>query len=87
MRRGRRVSEVWERAGMMWGVVWGRAREYGTWDVLAVGLGVSLGARVRLGAIKMCGDVSVCAHEVGHRAWADGAADAWIRWRWSVLSG
>ena len=44
MRRGRRVSEVWERAGMTWGVVWGRAREYGAWDALTVGLGASLGA-------------------------------------------
>jgi hypothetical protein len=66
--RGRRVSEVWERAGMTWGVVWGRAREYGAWDALAVGLGASLGARACLVAIETRGDVSACAHEVGHRA-------------------
>ena len=80
MRRGHRVSEVWERAGMTWGVVWGQAREYSAWDALAVGLGASLGARAHLGAIKTRGDVSACAHEVGHQAQAYGAADAWIRW-------
>ena len=47
MRCGRRVNDVG----------WGRAREYGAWDVLAVGLGASLGARVRLGAIEMHGDM------------------------------
>ena len=73
--------------GMTWGVVWGWACEYSAWDGLAVGLGTSLGARARLGAIEMRGDVSACAHEVGHRAQAYGAADAWIRWRRSVLSG
>ena len=41
---------------MMWGVVWGRAREYGAWDTLAVGLGASLGARAHLGAVEPCRD-------------------------------
>ena len=57
MWRGRRVSEVWGRASMTWGVVWGRECEYRAWDTLAVGLGASLGARVHLGAIEMRGDM------------------------------
>ena len=46
---------------------------YGRWDALAMGLGMSVGARARLGAIETHGDVSACACEVGHRARADGA--------------
>ena len=95
MRHGRRVSEVWGRAGMMWGVVWGQAREYRAWDAAwarhwgpervntrrGTQPGRIIGGLSTSGGHRnMWGCVSVCAHEVGHQARAYSAADAWIRW-------